>query len=84
MSTENEAVRFDPAKALSLKAVRNRMTGRGGKRPHLDTLRRYVTVGCRVRGQLIKLKAVHWAGEWLTMPEWLARFERERLLGGMS
>ncbi len=75
---------FDPAKALSLKMLRSRMTGRGGKRPHVETLRKYVTVGCKMGGHVVRLKAVRWAGEWLVMAEWLAEFERARLLGGAN
>jgi len=76
---------FDPEKALSLKACRGRMRGKGGKRPHVETLRRYVTAGCKLPGgRLVKLKAVRHAGEWLTMPAWLTDFERARALGGMG
>jgi len=77
--------KFDPLKALSLKMVRNRMAGRGGKRPHVDTLLKYVKVGCKLRsGPPVKLKAILWAGSWLVMPSWLADFEAARMEGGMT
>ena len=81
-STERK---FDPLKALNLKSVRNRMAGRGGRKVHVDTLRKYIVSGCKLPGgEVVRLKAVKWAGEWLLMDGWLEDFQAARLLGGMA
>lgn len=75
---------FNLTLAISLAIARTRMRGRGGKLPAIQTVRRWANPkrGCRPAGEhgpLIVLRTVKFSGEILTMPEWVAEFEAERV-----
>ena len=70
---------------LTLKDAARLLTGRGGKRPHTETVRRWITHGykCPTGGEVVRLKAVRVSGTWLMERKWVDAFYRARLLGGM-
>lgn len=60
------------------------MRGRAGRRPSIDSIRRWASVrkGCRPSGQegpVVYLQVVRVNGELLTTAEWVHEFERERV-----
>ena len=81
---EGPADGFDPLKAVGLSRARLKMRGQGAdpRPPTTETLRRWIRYGCRPagpNGPLLKLQGRLYSGHFLVMPEWVERFEAERL-----
>lgn len=77
---------FDAAKALDLEAARKLLRGRWGDLGW-STAHRWATHGCRPAGKdgpVLVLPTLLLSGRRLTMPEWVAKFERERARLGMA
>src|SRR5258708_3576071 len=55
-------------------AARRLPPNRGGRPVHPSCALRWVTVGVRVDGQVIRLEAIRLGGRWLTSVEALQRF----------
>lgn len=74
---------FDAERAPTLNEARKRIRGRNGPIA-LEVARRWSNPrkGCRVRGVVIVLKAVLVSNRLLTMPEWVAEFNRARVEAG--
>ena len=75
---------FDVSQAIGLAEAAKYMRGRGGKKPSVETVRRWcsLTKGCSVGGKVLILHAVRVNGELLTMPGWVEAFEAERIRMG--
>lgn len=79
---ENETL--DTMKLISLRAACQLLRGRSGRPPNVGTVRRWARhhEGCRplgASGPVVVLRTVRMNGDILTLPEWVAAFERERL-----
>jgi hypothetical protein len=75
---------FDISEAISLNDARKLMRGRRGRRPSIDTVRRWASLnrGCYPlgpKGPKILLMSIKFNGEVLTHPDWVEAFERRRL-----
>lgn len=71
---------FDYAAALTVRQAAKLLKGRGGKSAHLESVRRWISRGCRPGGEgtpVLKLQAVWAAGQWLTSLEWVRAFQVE-------
>lgn len=69
---------------LTLREAARFLTGRGGKKPHTETLRRWITQGCSIPGgDMLRLKATRISGTWLLRRQWIDEFARLRLLAGL-
>jgi hypothetical protein len=79
----------DMARAIGMATAAKMMIGRGGKRPSVETLRRWAGKGCWPQGRgdgkpKLVLMTFRLNGELLTLPEWVEAFEGERARLGMS
>ncbi len=70
---------LDLEEALTLTEAAQKMRGRRGKHPNVDTVRKWITRGTPSG---LKLQAVKIGGEWLTCAAWALAFERARLKAG--
>jgi hypothetical protein len=75
---------FDVEKAIGLSEAAKMLRGRGGKRPHVETLRRWATRGCAAGKQKILLRSILLNGERLTTVEWVKSFDRARIVAGLD
>lgn len=76
----NDLDGFDFDKSLTVRQAAKLLKGRGGRSAHLESVRRWISKGCRPGGEgapLLKLKAVWSAGQWLTCVEWIREFQVE-------
>jgi hypothetical protein len=67
---------FDPSRALPLKKCRS-LLALAGQLPHIDTLRKAVREGRRLRsGRLLRLRAVRMGGAYYLMASWCGDYRR--------
>lgn len=73
---------FDLAQALTMTQAAKLIRGRGGRRPHIDVIRRWCNPlkGCMVGERRAVLRSVRVGGEILTMPQWIEEFQQARVL----
>lgn len=62
---------------ITLSQARELFRGRRGNLPHIETLRRWVRDGRRVRGGVVRLWAAEECGRWWTTAEAVERFKAE-------
>jgi len=77
----------DVKRLISLTEAAKLIRGKGGKRPHVASMRRWANPkrGYRARGSLaapIVLRTVRIGPDVCTLPEWVEEFERARLQAG--
>jgi hypothetical protein len=85
----DEVQGIDLDRAISLNDARKLMRGRGGKRPALDTVRRWSNPrrGCYPLGKdgpRLLLRTIKFNGEVLTTAEWVRDFERRRVMAALG
>jgi len=68
-------------RAISLTEAAKLLRGRGGKSPHVMTVRRWADPkrGYRAGGSPVVLRAVKIGPDVVTLPEWVAEFEAARV-----
>ena len=76
--TEAEAAGFDLKRAITILQATHLLRGRGGKIPHVESVRRWCIRGSSVRGTKVIMRSVLYGDERLTMPEWVEEFAKAR------